>query len=142
MKHLLTIVLIVFSGIGLSQEMMGPKTFDFEKEKELFKDAHDLTFSPFDFPSFNWERNIFLNENWEFFLPDNLFESEIMLAGGSHVGNGGDAVFCYRSNDNDFYGFYALDYLLTYIQSISNDDMAVVNTWEESRDRILNIFKP
>lgn len=66
--------------------------------------------------------------------------SQRTLAIGGEVGNGGDSVECIQSGASPFSGFYSLDYLLTYRHDNDNRDVVNVNSWEESRQRLLSLF--
>jgi hypothetical protein len=57
---------------------------------------------------------------------------------GSLVGNGGDLLFCRQTPNSEFNGFYTLDYVLDYRSQGEFSELALVHSWEQSRDRILN----
>jgi len=40
--------------------------------------------------------------------------SEVLIASGSYVGNGGDTIYCRPSTENSFNGRYTLDFLIEY----------------------------
>lgn len=61
--------------------------------------------------------------------------------GDNGGGNGGDTVFCVDSQKNAFKGYYSLDYFITYQKKTNNADIVPVNSWEESRSRILKHLK-
>lgn len=53
----------------------------------------------------------------------------------THIGNGGDIVYCKEDASNPFEGFHALDYIYTYQTENENSDVPVLN-WEDSQQRI------
>lgn len=57
---------------------------------------------------------------------------------GDGVNNGGDAIFCYGSTQNDFDGTYSLDYLLT---ADSPRVSVKVQSYEESLARIERLLR-
>lgn len=63
------------------------------------------------------------------------------LANAGIEGNGGDAVRCRAASANAFEGSYSLDWLVTYRVSNGNSDVAPVDSWETSRDRLRAILR-
>ena len=49
---------------------------------------------------------------------------------GQVVGNGGDVVTCIKSDENDFYGNYSLDYFLTH----SREKAVYTLTWFREKE--------
>lgn len=68
-----------------------------------------------------------------------LAAGNAFASGGA--GNGGDLAECVKGPDNDFEGYYSLDYLLTWRKSNQNADIVEVKSWRESHDRIRQIFE-
>jgi len=58
----------------------------------------------------------------------------------SEVGNGGDVVYCEKSEVNPFFGHMSLDYLATFQRGNNNEDVIDVDSWEISRHRILSVL--
>lgn len=70
-------------------------------------------------------------------LSANSSTGPIKLADGGFNG-GGDTLVCRGDNKNQFSGYYNLDYLATYKSSNQNSDIVEVQSWEESKARIIN----
>lgn len=58
---------------------------------------------------------------------------------GGEAGNGGNATICFADPKTPFLGDYAIDYLLTFRNG--NTDIAKVNSWDDSKNRILRILE-
>lgn len=65
--------------------------------------------------------------------------SPISMAGNES--HGGDTVLCAKSSENQFEGYWNLDYLLTYTAQNANADVSPVLSWAESQNRILTLLK-
>ena len=77
----------------------------------------------------------------------NLFYIGLLVFGlissgfaGDKVGNGGDLIYCQKSDTNPLDGYYTLDYVLTYRKSNNNEDLVPVESWDASRNRIQTIL--
>jgi Leucine-rich repeat (LRR) protein len=67
-------------------------------------------------------------------------DAEILFAGGWEVGNGGDLAYCNPVSENEFSGYYSLDYLAT-LSSSSGSRLRQVSSWEESRHAIAALLR-
>lgn len=56
---------------------------------------------------------------------------------GKEVGNGGDAIICDKSSQNSLEGIYSLDYIAMFDGNTKNEALAGIESWEESKNRIL-----
>lgn len=59
--------------------------------------------------------------------------------GGSEVGNGGDTIYCKQTDENSFYGYYTLDYLLEFRGN--NVQLIKANSFQEYNLKIFNRLK-
>jgi len=66
-----------------------------------------------------------------------LHFAQVAVSDGTLIGNGGDAVSCTPSPHSPFEGLYVLDYLLEYRSQGQRANLAPVNSWELSRQRIV-----
>lgn len=65
--------------------------------------------------------------------------STVAFAGGFSVGNGGDAVRCVETHENNYNGIYSLDYLMT-LNGAGYDTAHVIKSWEDSQARIKKLL--
>lgn len=109
---------------------MGNYGFDLDLCIEENTDSKDLCYN-----------QIYENLKIEYQDSANFFDASISEVDGPVIiGNGGDTVFCRVSDQNNFRGFYSLDYLMTYKKSNDNRYIFQPRDLGFSLERIANIL--
>ena len=128
MKTTMILLCLIWGGLVWTQE-------DFAQDKSAVGAENNFSAVYRQF----LENNPFIDSTGQFVYDADYLLNMAEIGGGSTVGNGGDVIYCQsRAGKGQFEGYYALDYLLTYVKSNNNSDIVEIRSWEESRDRILS----